>query len=112
MIKRENFPIAARTCDVNITWNANNTESIDFVGGHLTFNNVNVTTAGYVQKEKTTLPFAPGLDIDWPEGLPPEIEATLGSPSEAFRTILGILYESNEHQYRLGLKERPVQEGE
>ena len=107
MIKREGFPIVAKSAIVDITWNSVDTESVDFVGGRIAFDNVNQTTAGAIIKERTSLQFVEENPIPWTESIPQSIIDVWASPEDALRDILGILYESDEHQYRLETKIRP-----
>jgi hypothetical protein len=86
MITRENFPICAKNSSIAI----------------------NVTSAGDIPKERTSLPFDAENPIPWADETPQAIkEAFPGGPQEAIRHSLGVLYESDEHQYRLGTMIRP-----
>jgi len=108
MIKRDGFPIVAKSAIVDITWNSVDTESVDFVGGRISFDNVNQTTAGEVTKERTSLMFdLVDNPVPWGVGVPQEVLDYWTTPAEALREILSIVYESDEHQYRLETKIRP-----
>lgn len=107
MIKREGFPIVAKSAIVDITWNSVDTESVDFVGGRIAFDNVNQTTAGAITKERTSLMFDLVDPVPWPALIPQGVLDYWATPADALREILSIVYESDEHQYRLETKIRP-----
>lgn len=108
MIKRENFPICAKNTSIAMQWTSANVDDLELQSSHLTFDNINVTTAGDIVKERTSLPFDNENPIEWSEGTSQEIkDAFPHGPQEAIRYALGELYESGEHQYRLGTKTRP-----
>ncbi len=109
MIKREGFPIVAKSAIVDITWKSVDQESVDFLGGRIAFDNVNQTTAGAIIKERTSLQFVEENPIPWSAEIPQSIIDVWENPENALRDILGILYESDEHQYRLGTKIRPIE---
>lgn len=110
MIKREGFPIVAKSAIVDIMWNSVDTDSVDFVGGRIAFDNVNQTTAGEVTKERTSLMFDLVDPVPWVESIPQGILDHWATPADALREILAIVYESDEHQYRLETKIRPEEE--
>jgi hypothetical protein len=110
MILRNGFPIAAKTARVDIQWDAPTNDTIEFADAQITFENINTTTAGEIQQERTVLPFSPSEPIPWPDTIPTGISSVWTTPESALRDILGILYESDEHQYRLGTMDRPVVE--
>lgn len=110
MITRNGFPIAAKSVNVDIRWDAPTNELIEFADAKITFNNVNMTVAGEIQQERTVLPFDLPDVIPWPDSVPTEVTAIWSDPSKALRDILGILYEAEEHQYRLGTMVRPIPE--
>ncbi len=108
MIKRENFPICAKNTSIAMQWTSANVDDLELQSSHLTFDNINVTTAGDIVKERTSLPFDNENPIEWSESASQEIkDAFPEGPQEAIRYALGELYESDEHQYRLGTKTRP-----
>lgn len=107
MIKREGFPIVAKTISIDILWNSVDTDSVDFVGGRIAFDNVNQITAGEVKKERTSLMFDLVDPVPWGDLIPQSIVNVWETPADALREILGIIYESDEHQYRLETKIRP-----
>ena len=108
MIKRENFPICAKNTSIAMQWTSANVDDLELQSSHLTFDNINVTTAGNITKERTSLPFDNENPIEWPEEASQDIkDAFPNGPQEAIRYSLGVLYESDEHQYRLGTKTRP-----
>lgn len=109
MIKRENFPICAKSSSVAMQWSSTGVDNLELVSAHLTFDNVNVTTAGDIQKGRTSLPFDTESPIKWSDKASQAIkDAFPNGPQEAIRFSLGELYESDEHQYELGTKVRPV----
>jgi hypothetical protein len=110
MIKREGFPIVAKSAIVDIMWNSVDTESVDFVGGRIAFDNVNQTTAGEVTKERTSLMFDLVDPVPWINTIPQGVLDYWETPADALREILAIVYESDEHQYRLETKIRPEEE--
>lgn len=107
MLKREGFPVCAKQTSITIGWVSTDADNVNLESAFLTFDNVNVTTAGYVAKERTTLPFDPANPTAWVEDVPQEVIDFLGSPEDGIRLLLGMLYEGDEHQYRLGTKVRP-----
>jgi hypothetical protein len=107
MIKREGFPIVAKTAMIDIIWKSADTDSVEFIGGRIAFDNVNQTTAGPVLKERTSLQFVEEDPIDWPDDIPQNIKDIWSTPEDALAILLGILYESDEHQYKLGTKIPP-----
>jgi len=108
MIKREGFPIVSKSVIIDITWESNNQDSVDFLGGRISFDNVNQTTAGAIIKERTSLQFVEEDPIPWDPEIPQSIIDIWNSPEDALRDILAILYESDEHQYKLGTKIKPI----
>jgi len=112
MITRDGFPIVAKSAIVDINWHSPSVDVVDFIGARIAFDNVNQTTVGEVRKERTSLQFNPADPIPWPEYIPEGITSVWVSPEAALRDILGILYESDEHQYRLGIKVRPEEPAE
>ena len=107
MIKREGFPIVAKSAIVDITWNSVDAESVDFVGGRIAFDNVNQTTAGEITKERTSLMFDLVDPVPWTTSIPQGVLDYWVTPADALREILSIVYESDEHQYRLETKIKP-----
>ena len=108
MIKRENFPICAKNTSIAMQWSSQGADDLKLESSHLTFDNINVTTAGEIRKERTSLPFDNENPIQWSEGTSQKIkEAFPDGAQQAIRYALGELYESDEHQYRLGTKIRP-----
>ena len=108
MIKRENFPICAKSTCVAMQWTSSGIDNLELASSHLTFDNINVTTAGDIQKERTSLPFDNEEPIQWSEGTSQAIKDAFSNPQEALSFALLELYESDEHQYRLGTKVKPV----
>ena len=108
MIKRENFPICAQDTSIAMQWISTGVDDLQLIASHLTFDNINVTTAGNIKKERTSLPFDLENPIEWADEVPQAIKDAFNSPGEAIRYALGALYESDEHQYQLGTKQRPV----
>ena len=107
MIKRENFPICAKSTCVTMQWTSTGADNLELASSHLTFDNINVTTAGDIQKERTSLPFDGDDPIEWSEGTSQAIKDAFANPQEALSFVLLELYESDEHQYRLGTKVKP-----
>lgn len=108
MIKRENFPICAKNTSISMQWTSSGPDDLELVSSHLTFDNINVTTAGDIPKERTSLPFDTENPIPWSDDVPQNIkDAFPGGPQDAIRISLAVLYESDEHQYRLGTMIRP-----
>ena len=107
MIKRENFPICAKSTCVTMQWTSTDADNLELASSHLTFDNINVTTAGDIQKERTSLPFDGDEPIEWSEGTSQAIKDAFANPQEALSFVLLELYESDEHQYRLGTKIKP-----
>ena len=108
MIKRENFPICAKNSSIAMQWVSTGPDNLELTSSHLTFDNIVVTSAGDIPKERTSLPFDEENPIPWADEAPQAIkDAFPGGPQEAIRFALGNLYESDEHQYRLGTKVRP-----
>jgi len=107
MIKRENFPICAKSTCVTMQWTSSDADNLELASSHLTFDNINVTTAGDIQKERTSLSFDGDEPIEWSEGTSQAIKDAFSNPQEALSFVLLELYESDEHQYRLGTKIRP-----
>ncbi len=107
MIKRENFPICAKSSSVAMQWSSTGVDNLELVSAHLTFDNVNVTTAGDIQKGRTSLPFDNEDPIQWSDKASQAIKDAFSDPQEAIRFSLGELYESDRHQYELGTKTKP-----
>jgi hypothetical protein len=101
MILRNGFPIAAKTAKVDIKWNALTNEELEFADAQITFENVNTTTAGEIQQERTVLQFSPSDPIPWPDTIPTGITSVWVTPESALKDILGILYEADEHTSRV-----------
>ena len=109
MIKREGFPLCATQCIIDNAWQSSNPDDLELITANLVFDNVNVTTAGEVRKERTALPLNPEDPIPWASDTPQAIKDAFTTPEDALRYSLGVLYESDEHQYRLGTKVRPIE---
>jgi len=107
MITREGLPLVAKNVSVNIDWESSDPSQVNMVNALIAFDNVNQTSAGEIIKERTSLPTNPTDPIPWPEEIPEGIKSVWASPENALTDILGILYESDEHQYRLGTKTPP-----
>ena len=114
MIKRQDFPIVAKQIDIVLSWSSQNVNHTQLDTAYLLFSNANVTTAGVIPKEHTSLSFNSENPIAWGNALtnaevPTEAMAVISSiwasPENALKDILGILYESDEHQIKLGLKQ-------
>lgn len=88
-------------------WNSENVDDLSLVSAHLTYDNINVTTAGEIRKERTSLPFDDNNPIPWNDHVPQNIKDAFPSPQDAIRYAIGDLYESDEHQYQLGTKTNP-----
>lgn len=111
MIKLNNYPIVAKQTHLTFAWMTTNNDDAIFEGGTLAFDNINlVEGAGEIPKGRTALSFDTENPIPWGDLVPQEIKDIFPSPQDALRYSLGQLYESDEHQYRLGTKERPVEE--
>jgi hypothetical protein len=117
MITRENFPLVAKQVGINLSWSSSATDDVQLDSAYLTFDNVNITSCGEVAKERTALAFNSANPITWgtsmtDAGLPQdmmEVVATIWqSPEDALKDILGIIYESSEHQIRLGTIPTPI----
>jgi len=89
-------------------WTSSDADNLELASSHLTFDNINVTTAGDIQKERTSLPFDGDEPIEWSNGTSQAIKDAFANPQEALSFVLLELYESDEHQYRLGTKVKPV----
>lgn len=108
MLKRENLPICAKTTTITMGWVSSDADNLVLDSAHLTYDNINVTPAGNIPKERTSLPFNEDAPIPWSDTVPANIrEAFPDGAQQAIRFCLGELYECDEHQYRLGTKERP-----
>lgn len=114
MIKRQDFPIVAKQIDIVLSWSSQNVDHAQLDTAYLIFSNANLTTAGVIPKEHTSLSFNSENPIAWgtaltDAGVPAEAMAVISSiwasPENALKDILGILYESDEHQIKLGLKQ-------
>ena len=112
MIKRQDFPIVAKQIDIVLSWSSQNADHTQLDTAYLIFSNANVTTAGVIPKEHTSLPFNSENPIEWGTALTDAgvsqeamavIESIWASPEDALRSIIGILYESDEHKLKLGL---------
>ena len=107
MIKKDGYPIVASKTEIIMSWSTSANETADFQGGTLLFDNINlVAGAGEIDKGKTSLVFDSVNPIPWSDATPQAIKDIFpGGPQDALRFSLGELYESDEHQYRLGTKE-------
>lgn len=111
MIKLNNYPIVAKQTHLTFSWSTSNNDDTIFEGCTLVFDNINlVQGAGEIPKGRTSLSFDPENPIQWGESVPQIIKDIFPSPQDALRYSLGEIYEADEHQYRLGTKERPVEE--
>ena len=91
-------------------WTSTGPDNLDLASSHLTFDNINVTTAGDIQKERSSLPFDAENPIPWSDTTSQAIIAAFpGGPQEALSLSLLELYESDEHQYRLGTMVKPAE---
>lgn len=108
MIIRETFPLAAKNAAITMQWASTGPDDLDFLSSHLTFDNINVTPAGNIPKERTSLPLEDANPILWSDGAPAAVKSAFpNGPQEAIGYALRALYECDEHQYRLGTKTRP-----
>ena len=108
MITRETFPICAKSACVAMQWTSTGPDDLEFVSSHLTFDNINVTPAGDIPKERTSLPLEDDNPILWIDSTPASVKSAFpNGPQEAIGYALRALYESDEHQYRLGTMTRP-----
>ena len=107
MITRDGFPIVSKSAIVDIEWSSSDASDVTLVAAQLVFDNVNVSTVGNILKERTSLPFDPIDPIPWPAGVSEGVTSVWQSPEDALREVLTFIYESDEHQYRLGTKIRP-----
>lgn len=110
MIKLNNYPICAKYTHLNFSWNTTDNNDVNFETGTLMFDSINlVAGAGEIPKGRTTLGFDDTNPIPWRDSVPQAIKDVFASPQDALRFALGEIYESDEHQYRLGTKERPAE---
>ena len=65
MISRDGFPICAKNTNVTIAWTSTGPNNLELVNAHLAFDNINVTTAGPILKERTSLGFSTEDPIPW-----------------------------------------------
>ena len=107
MLIRDGFPLCAKEININVNWNSTTNDSVDFMGALIQFNNVNMTTAGSIKKESTGIAFNPIDPIPWSDSIPSGVTDVWETPEIALNQILSLIYESDEHQYRLGTKPRP-----
>lgn len=125
MLERENLPLVAGKFEANIKWlgtTSETTESgfdVEMVGAQLIFHNQNQHTSGPIAKERTALVFNEDDPATWgtyllDNGMPQEVFDTLTSiwanPEDAFRALVGVLYETEKHQIQLGLVAPPEPE--
>ena len=112
MITRENFPLVAKQVGLTMSWSSTAPSNVSLDTAYMTFDNVNVTSAGDIQKERTTLSLGTGLPIEWgtvliDAGVSQQamtvITSVWASPEDALRDVVGILYESDEHKVKLGI---------
>lgn len=109
MITLNGYPIVAKTTGLVFAWSTTDNTDANFETGTLTFDSVNlIAGAGEIPKGRTALIFDTENPIPWGDTVPQAIKDVFPSPQDALRYALGELYESDEHQYRLGTKERPV----
>ena len=109
MISKNGFPICSSNIRINNQWSSTGPDNLEFLNGHLIFSNAGITTAGNIPQGHTSLPFDPTNPVPWNETTPAEIIALWPNPEAALRDILGIIYESDKHQYTLGTKEKPTE---
>jgi len=108
MITLNNFPIVAKQTHLNFSWSTTDNTDTIFEGGTLSFDSVNlVSGAGEIPKGRTALSFDTENPIPWGDITPQIIKDIFPTPQDALQYSLGALYESDEHQYRLGSKIRP-----
>lgn len=112
MITKNGYPICAKYTSINMGWSTTDNTDAIFESGALAFDSINlVAGAGEIPKGRTTLAFNEEDPLPWDDSVPQAIkDAFPGGPQDALRFSLGELYESDEHQYRLGTKERPPEE--
>lgn len=110
MIKREGKPICAKTTIVNIKWESPDPDTLNFVDAGLVFENVNMDVTGEIIKEKTSLQFDAENPIPWADDTPQAIkDAFPNGVQDALRYSLGVMYESDRHQWILGTIPTPVE---
>jgi len=108
MIILDGYPVVAKYTHLNFSWATTDNTDANFMGGTLLFDNVNlVAGAGEISKGRTALQFDPENPIAWGDDVPQAIKDAFASPQEALRYALGELYESLEHQYKLGTATPP-----
>ena len=109
MIIRDGFPICPDIVEININWNSPINGEVEMIGSTSIFKNINMTTAGKIYKEPTMLQYNEEDPIQWSESVPQSIKDMFPNGiQEAILYSLTQLYESDEHQYRLGTKPRPT----
>jgi len=110
MITLNGYPIVAKTTGLVFSWSTTDNTDANFQAGTLTFDSVNlIAGAGEIPKGRTALVFDDANPIPWADDVPQAIKDVFATPQDALRYALGELYESDEHQYRLGTKVRPAE---
>ena len=108
MLKLNGYPIVAKYTHINTGWSTTDNTDTNFESATLMFDSINlVANAGEITKGRTSLGFDVENPIPWKEGTPQAIKDAFDNPQDALIYVLTELYESDEHQYQLGTKERP-----
>lgn len=110
MITLDGYPIVAKYTNLNFDWSTTDNTDANFNGALLLFDNVNlVAGAGEIPKGRTALKFDTENPIAWGDSVPQAVKDVFANPQEALRFALGELYESLEHQYKLGTATPPAE---
>lgn len=110
MITLNGYPIVSKVTHLNASYSTTDNTDAIFEAGTLMFDSVNlIAGAGEISKGRTTLAFDTANPIPWGDSVPQAVKDVFASPQDALKYALEELYESDEHQYRLGTKERPAE---
>jgi hypothetical protein len=110
MIIRDGFPICANIVEIDINWYSPISGEVEMIGANTIFKNANITTAGKIYKEPTSLQYNEADPIQWSDLVPQNIkDAFPNGIQEAIQYSLTQLYECDENQYQLGTKVRPIE---
>ena len=107
-IHKDGFPIVSKHTQLTFGWQTTDNTDANFQSATLTFDSINlVANAGEIPKGRTALAFDTENPIPWGDSVDQAIKDVFASPQDCLRFVLAQLYESDEHQYRLGTKVRP-----
>jgi len=114
MVLLNGYPSVAKFIHINTSYSTTDNTDVHFESGTLISDSVNlIAGAGEITKGRTTLGFADTENgetpIPWGTDVPQAVKDIFASPQDALKYALDELYKSDEHQYRLGSKERPAE---